>query len=366
MPEIRVKGLTKTFKDVVAVDNLTFAFPEGRVTCLLGPSGCGKTTLLRMIAGLETPTAGSIYCGDRDFGRLPPRKRNIGMVFQYPVVYRGTSVYKNIELPLLRRKIPTAERKQRIGEVLELLSLGDQADKDCSQLDNVSRQKVAVARAISYRPDIILFDEPMTNIDANSRIQFSHFFKALSKKLNQVIIYVTHDQTEAMSLADQIALMEKGRIVQCDTPRSLYNTPESVFGGWFLGNPGMNFIQGRYRQVEEKNVVASPFLRFPLKVAVGGLDPDVTIGIRPEHVKLDAAAFENAVAAKVKHKALTTGGQLLYDVEVEDVQIKAKISNPAPGLRQAQSVWLELPVEHIVLFDQDHRRIHTQLSTYSS
>ncbi|MGD9291009.1 MAG: ABC transporter ATP-binding protein, partial [Desulfobacterales bacterium] len=234
MPEIRTERLTKKFNDVVAVDDLTFSFPEGKVTCLLGPSGCGKTTLLRMIAGLEMPTSGSVHFGDMDLTGLAPRKRNIGMVFQYPVVYRGISVYKNIELPLLRRKISASDRRHRIEEALELLNLQDQADIDSSQLDNVSRQKVSVARAISYHPDIILFDEPMTNIDANSRVQFSHFFKELSKKLNQVIVYVTHDQTEAMTLADQIALMEDGRIVQCDEPRALYNQPEDIFGGWFL------------------------------------------------------------------------------------------------------------------------------------
>ena len=362
MPDIRVANLTKKYKDVVAVDDLTFSFPEGKVTCLLGPSGCGKTTLLRMIAGLERPTSGSVYFGEIDLTPLAPRKRNIGMVFQYPVVYRGISVYKNIELPLLKRKIPENERKQRIEEALELLNLQDQADKNSSELDSVSRQKVSVARAISYRPDIILFDEPMTNIDANSKVQFSHFFKELSRKLNQVIIYVTHDQTEAMTLADQIALMEDGRIVQCNEPRALYNEPENVFGGWFLGNPGMNFIDGRCEQADGKNSLISGFFRSPLSFETQGLGRKVTIGIRPEHIKLSETAFSNAVAAKVKRKSITVGGQLLCVIEVDNVEVKAKISNPSSELMNAQSMWIEFPVEHIVLFDENQRRVHAELA----
>jgi ABC-type sugar transport system ATPase subunit len=362
MPEIRVENLTKKFKDVVAVDDLTFSFPEGKVTCLLGPSGCGKTTLLRMIAGLETPTSGGIYFGEIDLTQLAPRKRNIGMVFQYPVVYRGISVYKNIELPLLKRKIPEKERKQRIEEALELLNLQDQAAKDSSQLDNVSRQKVSVARAISYHPDIILFDEPMTNIDANSKVQFSHFFKELSKKLNQVIVYVTHDQTEAMTLADQIALMEDGRIVQCNKPRALYNEPEEVFGGWFLGNPGMNFIDGRCEQRAGRNLLLSSFFRSPLNIATNGLGREVTIGIRPEHIKLSEMTFSNAVDAKVKRKSITVGGQFLYVIEVDKVEVKAKISNPSSELMKAKSVWIEFPVEHIVLFNRNRKRVHAELT----
>ncbi|MGB9442968.1 MAG: ABC transporter ATP-binding protein [Desulfobacterales bacterium] len=362
MPEIKIDNLTKRFKEVVAVDDLTFSFPEGQVTCLLGPSGCGKTTLLRMIAGLEAPTSGSIYFGDIDLTQLPPRKRNIGMVFQYPVVYRGISVYKNIELPLLKRNIPANERRQRIEEALELLNLQDQADKDSSQLDNVSRQKVSVARAISYHPDIILFDEPMTNIDANSRVQFSHFFKELSKKLNQVIVYVTHDQTEAMTLADQIALMEDGRMVQCNEPRALYNEPEEVFGGWFLGNPGMNFIAARCEQAAGKNVLSSSFFPSPLGIATHGLDREVTIGIRPEHISVSKTAFSNAVNAKVKRKSITVGGQFLLVIEVDKVEVKAKVSHPSNELMSAQSVWVEFPLEHIVLFDQHQKRVHADLT----
>jgi ABC-type sugar transport system ATPase subunit len=358
MSEIRIKNLTKKFGDIVAVDDLSFSFPEGKVTCLLGPSGCGKTRLLLMIDVFEDPTGGSIYFGDRDITRLPPRKRNIGMVFQYPVVYRGITVYRNIELPLLKKKLSEAQRKQRIEEALALLNLEDQAGKDTSELDNVSRQKVSVARAISYRPDIILFDEPMTNIDANSKVQFSHFFKALSKKLNQVIVYVTHDQTEAMTLADQIALMEDGRIVQCNEPRILYNEPEDVFGGWFLGNPGMNFVKADCRVVDGKSQLSSSFLRSPVRVDDGTLGQGASIGIRPEHIRLSESAWGNAVEAKVKRKYITVGGQYLYILEIGAVEVKAKITNPSPELLEAASVWVDFSVDRMVIFDGKQQRVH--------
>jgi ABC-type sugar transport system ATPase subunit len=364
MSEVRVEGLTKRFGRVTAVDDLAFTFSEGRVTCLLGPSGCGKTTLLRIIAGLQTPDEGRVFFGDVDVTDLPPRKRNIGMVFQSSVVYRGISVYRNIELPLLMRKLPEAERRERIREVLDLLNLHEVAARDISQLDNVSRQKVSVARAVAYRPDIILFDEPMTSIDSNSKIQFRHFFKELSKKLRQVIVYVTHDQTEAMTLADEIALMEGGRIVQHNDARTLYGEPESVFGGWFLGNPGMNFMKGTCESRDERDTVVSTFFAAPQAVRAEqaeGIPRELTIGIRPEHVRLSASPRQECVEATVRRKSITVGGQYLFDVERDGVRVKVKASNPPAELKDARTVWIELPVEHLVLFDGNQRRVRAHL-----
>src|SRR5215218_1302823 len=216
MSEIRVERLTKSFKELNAVDDVTFAFPESQVTCLLGPSGCGKTTLMRMIAGLEKPTKGEIFFGEQRVTKLKPSQRDIGMVFQYPVVYRGISVRRNIELPLLSMKLDEIERKRRIDQVVEILNLQPSLDNDIIQLDNGTRQKVAVAREVARQPKIILFDEPITNVDAHSKLLLKRAFKELTRQLKQTIIYVTHDQTEAMTLADQIALMQEGKIVQCD------------------------------------------------------------------------------------------------------------------------------------------------------
>ncbi|MEZ4680118.1 MAG: ABC transporter ATP-binding protein [Caldilineaceae bacterium] len=267
MLDIRLDTLRKEFGSdrskggkVVAVNDLTMTFPAGTTTCLLGPSGCGKTTLMRMIAGLEAPSSGDIYFGDERITHLSTRQRNIGMVFQYPVVYRGISVRENIELPLREEKLAKAERDRRVEEVVELLEMQESVDRDISQLDNGTRQKVAVARAVARQPRIILFDEPITNVDINAKLQLKRALKELFTRLNQTIIYVTHDQTEAMTLADRIALMQDGRIIQYAPPREIYNQPDDVFGGWFMGNPGMNFLKGFLRTCRMARIT-SPSLR---------------------------------------------------------------------------------------------------------
>jgi ABC-type sugar transport system ATPase subunit len=192
MAEIRLEKLRKTFNEtVVAVNDITITFPTSAVTCLLGPSGCGKTTLMRIIAGLESPTSGEVYFDDERVTTKSPAERNIGMVFQYPVVYKGISVYENIELPLLEDKLDSAERDRRIKDVAEVLGLQKVLKRSVGGLDNATLQKIAVGRAVARQPKIILFDEPITNVDVNSRVQLKAALKRLSKQHNQTIIYVT-------------------------------------------------------------------------------------------------------------------------------------------------------------------------------
>ncbi len=374
MADIRVEGLRKEFKDVVALDDVTFAFADSQVTCLLGPSGCGKTTLMRIIAGLERPTGGEVYFGDQRVTHLPPRKRNIGMVFQYPVVYRGISVAENIELPLKSEKLSKQERAQRVEEVVHLLGLGASVDKDITQLDNGTRQKVAVARAVARQPRIILFDEPITNVDAEAKLQLKRAFKELTRRLEQTIVYVTHDQTEAMTLADQIALMNEGRIAQCDAPRALYNRPADRFGGWFLGNPGMDFFDAELGPGDGTGrggaTLASPLFGAPLRV--GGLPPGagrtVTVGIRPEHVRVAPAAGADgrgplAVEGELLRKSISIGRQYLLGLRVGDRTFKAKVA-PAVGeaLPASGPVLVELPLNRVALFGTDGRRLDATLT----
>ncbi len=364
MSDIRVTNLTKRFKDIVALDDVTFAFPESQVTCLLGPSGCGKTTLMRIIAGLEKPTSGDVFFGDARVTGLPPRKRNIGMVFQYPVVYRGISVYQNIELPLKSEKLSKAERTQRVEEVIALLGLGDAAAKDITQLDNGTRQKVAVARAVARQPRIILFDEPITNVDTEAKLQLKRAFKELTKRLRQTIIYVTHDQTEAMTLADQIALMQEGRIVQCDAPRTLYNEPADTFGGWFLGNPGMNFFPATI----ERGAVRSLLFASPIPVSGPGAPSaissgEVTLGIRPELISITSEPRPLSVRGALRRKAVSIGRQYLLTLAVGDQTFKAKVA-PEHGerLTTGQPVWIGLPLDRVTLFDPGGHRLEAILS----
>jgi ABC-type sugar transport system ATPase subunit len=381
--DIRVEGLTKAFKDVVALDDVSFSFADSQVSCLLGPSGCGKTTLMRIVAGLEQPTRGEVYFGDRRVTHLPPRKRDIGMVFQYPVVYRGISVAQNIELPLKSEKLDRRERARRVEEVVHLLGLEASVDKDITQLDNGTRQKVAVARAVARQPRIILFDEPITNVDAEAKLQLKRAFKELTRRLEQTIVYVTHDQTEAMTLADQIALMNEGKIAQCDAPRVLYNRPADRFGGWFLGNPGMDFFETELvagnaaalgaangTGLEGSAVLASPLFAAPLRVR--GLPPDadrrVTVGIRPEHVRVvsgsDAAGRGPlAVEGELLRKSISIGRQYLLSLRVGDRAFKAKV-DPASGeaLPARGPVWVEFPLDRVALFGPGGHRLEATLA----
>ena len=349
MAEVRVENLTKSFKELNAVDNITFTFGESEVTCLLGPSGCGKTTLMRIIAGLETPTKGDVYFGSENVTRLKPSKRDVGMVFQYPVVYRGVTVFENIELPLKGMKLDAAERKRRVDQVVEILDLQPHLQKDHSQLDNGTRQKVAVARAVARQPQIILFDEPITNVDANAKLQLKQSFKALTRQLRQTMIYVTHDQTEAMTLADKIALMQDGKIVQYAPPRELYNQPADVFGGWFLGNPGMNFFEA---SIENAQLV-TPLLPAPVPLTGEiGSRTKITAGIRPERVIVRNMPGEDAVEAQVRRKSISIGGQYLIALERDGHPFKAKA--PAViGAEIGEAAWVSLPLEDLALFTED-------------
>jgi len=368
MAEIRVERLRKAWGPVVALDDVDFRFPESQVTCLLGPSGCGKTTLMRIVAGLERPTSGEVYFGDRRVTPLPPRKRDIGMVFQYPVVYRGISVYRNIELPLLELKLSKADREARIAEVVEILGLGPSLDKDITRLDNGTRQKVAVARAVARQPRIILFDEPITNVDTAAKLQLKRAFKELTRRLSQTIVYVTHDQTEAMTLADQIALMRDGRIVQCDAPRALYNHPADRFGGWFLGNPGMNFFEATIDGDADRARLVSPLFAAPIATRglPSGSGGGVTVGIRPEHVSVSPDRRPGSVPATPLRTAITIGGQRLLTLRAGDQTCKAKISpDDHAAISGGGDVWVTLPLSRVVLFDASGQRLDATLDAGS-
>ncbi|HJS83839.1 MAG TPA: ABC transporter ATP-binding protein [Acetobacteraceae bacterium] len=351
MPDIRLLGLTRRFGSIVAVNDVTMTFPEGTVTCLLGPSGCGKTTLMRMIAGLEAPSRGTIAFGERDVTRLPARLRDVGMVFQYPVMYRTLTVQENIELALQHdRRFAHDDRRRRVEEVLDVLHLSDQRDRRMAALDSGTRQKVAVGRAIARSCDVILFDEPTTNVEVHAKLQLLRAFKEFRTRFRQTIIYVTHDQTEAMTLADQIALMRDGRISQCSPPRELYDYPDSEFGGWFLGNPGMNFIEP---SGERDGGVVFDVFPHPLAAPAGGA-ARLRAGIRPEYVRLCPPGSAGAVPARLLRRAITIGGQYLLTLAVGQARLKAKVA-PDQGAALPTDLAVECPLEHVMLFRDNAR-----------
>ena len=345
MADIRLEGLRKEFDDgaVVAVRDLNLTFREGTTTCLLGPSGCGKTTLMRIIAGLENPSAGRVFFGDEDVTDLKTRDRNLGMVFQYPVVYRGITVRQNLALPLRADPLSDEEKKQRVNELLEMIDLAHVADTDVDKLDGGTRQKVAVARAVSRHAPIILFDEPITNVDPDLKLQLKRTLRELFSRLNQTIIYVTHDQTEAMTLADEIALMQDGAIEQMAPPRDLYNKSESVFGGWFLGNPGMNFVSVAGNEANAASIAGGALV-----------EAVTTIGFRPEDVLIGPANDPTGMDAVVEHIAVATGGQKLVNLVSGDLRLKAKLPwDAGGGISDGDAVRWTVPAERIRKFNAD-------------
>jgi multiple sugar transport system ATP-binding protein len=274
--------VTKKFGKTVAVDSLTLDVTDGEFLVLLGPSGCGKTTALRMVAGLETVTEGQIIIGDDVVNDVPPRFRDIAMVFQSYALYPHLSVRKNVEFPLRQRRIDHAELTARVDAALATLSLSDLAHRKPGQLSGGQRQRVALARAIVREPKVFLMDEPLSNLDATLRLQTRADIVALQRKLGTTMIYVTHDQVEAMTMGHRIAVLSEGRLQQIGVPTELYARPANAFVARFLGAPGMNLLTG---------AVVDGAVRVGADTLARSERPDtpaVTVGVRAEDARLDA------------------------------------------------------------------------------
>ncbi len=260
MTAVRIVNLTKRFGDVVAVDNVSLEVKDKEFMTLLGPSGCGKTTTLRCIAGLEVPTSGEIYLGDRLVSapakkvHVPPEKRNIGMVFQNYAVWPHMTVFDNIAYPLKIRKVPRDEIKRRVKRVLELVRLEGLENRYPHQLSGGQQQRVALARALVMEPEVLLLDEPLSNLDAKLREEMRFEIKEIQRKVGITVIYVTHDQAEAMAMSDRIAVMNKGRIVQVGTPTEIYRRPANSFVAGFIGLA--NFLKHKKLKIEKDKAVA--------------------------------------------------------------------------------------------------------------
>ena len=242
MGAIQLRNVKKKFGSDVVIENLNLDIADGSFTVLVGPSGCGKSTTLRMITGLDEPTSGDIYIDDHKINDLTPGKRDIAMVFQNYALYPTMTVRENIEFGLENKKVPKEERKKRVSEICEIVGLTEYLDRKPSTLSGGQRQRVALARAMVKQPKVFLMDEPLSNLDAKLRGQMRVELISLHKKLGTTFVYVTHDQVEAMSMADDIVLMKDGYIVQQSNPRELYNNPNCIYAAQFIGTPQMNVV----------------------------------------------------------------------------------------------------------------------------
>jgi len=281
--EIRLDQVTKAFGAVTAVDDVSLEIADGEFLVLVGPSGCGKSTLLRMIAGLEEVSGGEIWIGDRDVTDLAPRSRDIAMVFQTYALYPHMTVRQNMGYGLKARRTPKPEIARRVAEVAELLGLADLLERRPAQLSGGQRQRVAMGRAIVRQPQAFLLDEPLSNLDAKLRVGMRASLAQLHQRLGVTTVYVTHDQTEAMTLGQRVAVMRDGRILQCDRPQALYGRPNNLFIAAFIGSPAMNLVEGTV----EGDTVHFGQYRVPITKR-----PDaarVVVGIRPE--SFEDAAF---------------------------------------------------------------------------
>ena len=307
---VRLKNVTKRFGEVVAVDQLNLAINKGEFLVLLGPSGCGKTTALRMIAGLETMDEGDIFIGERRVNEVLPKYRDVAMVFQSYALYPHMTVAQNIGYPLKLRGVKNTERQEAILKTARQVRLEGLLDRYPKQLSGGQRQRVALARAIVRRPQVFLMDEPLSNLDAKLRGKMRAELKHLQHELAVTTIYVTHDQIEAMTLAERIAIMKEGILQQVGTPKSVYNDPSNMFVAGFIGSPSMNFLSGELANgdfVTENGRVQ--------EAGMGSRD-DVLLGIRPEDMKIVSSGQSHLEA--VLFSVELTGDQTIVTAKLGD------------------------------------------------
>ncbi len=287
MVSLRLKDLTKRFEDIIAVNQLNLHIAEGELCTLLGPSGCGKTTTLRCIAGFYTPDEGEIFFGEKLVNPLPPFKRNTGMVFQNYALWPHMNVLNNIAYGLKVRRVRPRQMKDRVAEVLELVHLEGLEDRLPSQLSGGQQQRVALARALVIEPDVLLLDEPLSNLDAKLRVEMRTEIKKIQKRLGITSVYVTHDQEEALSISDKLVVMNQGKAQQMGPPREIYENPENPFVADFIGIA--NFIKGRVKEIDKEKHITIIETEYELTIKASlekdvKEDMEVLASVRPEAI----------------------------------------------------------------------------------
>ncbi len=289
MAEVILNDVKKTYPGgFQAVKGVSFAVPDGGMCVLVGPSGCGKSTLLRMVAGLETITGGDVAIGGRRVNDLEPMERDIAMVFQNYALYPHMSVYDNMAYGLRNRKTPEAEIATRVKDAARILELSDEMlTRKPRQLSGGQRQRVAMGRAIVRKPSVFLFDEPLSNLDAKLRVQMRVEIRKLQRALKTTSIYVTHDQLEAMTLADMLVVMNAGRMEQAGAPLDVYQRPASVFVASFIGSPPMNFVSGQVESLGAVRLESGEALPYDVNEHIAAVGAKVTVGVRPEIAHVD-------------------------------------------------------------------------------
>jgi multiple sugar transport system ATP-binding protein len=354
--DVRFEGVHKIFGAETAVEDLNLTVNAGEFMVLVGPSGCGKTTTLRMLAGLERPSYGRILIGDRLVNNVSPRFRDVAMVFQSYALYPHMNVYDNLAFGMRARGSSGAVVDQRVKETAEILGLGQLLKRKPSELSGGQRQRVALGRALIRQPQVFLMDEPLSNLDAGLRVQMRAELSRLHQRFRVTTLYVTHDQVEAMTMGDRIAVMSNGRLQQVDTPETLYDRPANMFVAGFIGSPRMNFVPGRLTSVQGKPGVEFLGVRTPLvpgsRLTREGDGGSVVVGIRPEDlVWKRTAPPENTLSVAADVDVVEPMGHEAYVTAVCAGETVTSRFPPRSGVRTRDRVELALDPARLHLFD---------------
>ncbi|MGH6625542.1 MAG: ABC transporter ATP-binding protein [Burkholderiaceae bacterium] len=360
MASLSIQNVCKTYGNGVEVlKGINLEVPDGGFLILVGGSGCGKSTLLNMIAGLETVSSGQLLIGNRRVNELSPKDRDIAMVFQSYALYPSMTVRENISFGLGLRKVPQAEQHQTVQRVADMLQISHLLERKPAQLSGGQRQRVAMGRALARDPALFLFDEPLSNLDAKLRVEMRAEIKRMHQRLGSTIVYVTHDQIEAMTLGDQIAVMKDGLVQQFGTPQEIYDQPANLFVAGFIGSPSMNFIRGRVVQDGDalglacSTAAGHTVLRLPQRCGVGGhLGQEVIVGIRPENITDERSAHDPAAQRLPCQVELTepTGPDTLVTFKLNEAIVTAR-SHPASAARPGEAMTLCVDTSKAVAFN---------------
>jgi multiple sugar transport system ATP-binding protein len=356
MAEIVIENAVKRFGKFVAIDDVSLTIHDQEFVVLLGPSGCGKTTLLRAVAGLGMVDSGRVLIGGKDVTYLPPKERQISMVFQNYAIFPHMTVFDNIAFGLKMRKLPKETIRERVEHAAKLLHIETMLERFPGAMSGGQRQRVAVARAIAYDAKVLLMDEPLSNLDALLRLEMRAELKALLARLGATTVYVTHDQIEALSMGDRIAVMRNGKILQVDSPTRVYDLPANQFVGSFIGNPPMNFLRGQVRREDGAvKVKIGTLLIAPPEEMRAALDSyegrHVYIGIRAENMETLDHPADDTLPVKVE-VVEPLGSQNLLTTYVEDNMIKISTHPDFPAEVGGQ-VWLRFPISKIRWIDPE-------------
>jgi ABC-type sugar transport system ATPase subunit len=356
--EVKIEHLNKSFGDVVAVEDLNLHIQDGEFVAFLGPSGCGKTTTLLMLAGIYKPTAGVIRFADKVVNQVPPRERNIGMVFQSYALYPHMTVFSNIAYPLKLKHVSKQEQHRHVTRIADIMGIGNLLDRRPGQLSGGQQQRVALGRALVKEPDILLFDEPLSNLDARLRLTMRGEIKHLQKRLGITSIFVTHDQTEAMTMADRIAVMSQGKLQAFDTPEDLYDRPKTLFIAGFIGNPPMNVIDVEVSGAGEQFVAQNDTLKLTIPAERGEPAARVKkakLGIRAEDISLVNGDGRAGDATGEVFIVEPLGRDDMLDIMVGETHFYA-LAEPEKRIRPGDKVSLRFDTASVQFFDPQTER----------